>query len=202
MFDIFLLNENLPFTVALAVALFIGIIEIISLLIGGISSAFDGILPEKDIHIDLDGGFSITDYLCIGKIPLLMWIVVFLVSYGLCGIIMQMFLNLNVYLAGFIMLPLSLFPTRYISLFLHKIMPQDFTTAIHSDNFVGMKATIVMGNSYVGHPAQAKFKDRYDQTHYVMVEPEYTIVVFTQGDEVILTSKKTNTLFTAVKYSI
>lgn len=200
MFDLFLLDENLPFTVALAVALFIGIIEVISLLIGGISSAFDGILPEKDIHVDIDGGFSITDFLCIGRIPLLMWLVVFLVSYGLCGILFQSFFHFDTYIAGFIIIPVALFPTRYISLLLHKILPQDFTTALHSDSFIGMKATIVVGTAHKGHPAQAKFKDMYDQTHYVMVEPENDSN-FLQGEELILTAKKNSTVFFAVKFS-
>lgn len=154
MFDIFLLNENLPFTVALAVALFIGIIEIISLLVGGISSAFDGILPEKDIHVDLAGGFSITDYLCIGKIPLLMWIVVFLVSYGLSGVILQMMVHLNVYIAAIVALFISVFPTRYVSIFLHKIMPQDFTTAMHSDDFIGLSGVIIGGKAYKNYAAR------------------------------------------------
>ena len=47
MFELFYLYENMPFTIALCVALLIGIVELFSLLLGGISNAFDGFLPEE-----------------------------------------------------------------------------------------------------------------------------------------------------------
>ncbi len=171
------------------------------MILGGINNAFDGILPDKDIDLSTDiDGFSLTDYLCIGKIPLLMWLVVFLVSYGLSGIILQMIFHLNVYIAGIIVLFVSIIPTRYVSLFLHKIMPQDETTALSHDDFIGYTATIILGKSSKNHPAEASFIDKFNQKHYIMVEPENDDELYFQGDVVIITAKKSNSIFYVSKF--
>ena len=201
MFELFYLYENMPFTIALCVALLIGIVELFSLLLGGISNAFDGFLPDKDISLSTDiDGFSLTDYLCIGKIPLLMWLVVFLVSYGLSGIILQMIFHLNVYIAGIIVLFLSTIPTRYVSLFLHKVIPQDETDALSHNDFIGYSATIILGKSTKDHPAEAAFIDKFNQKHYIMVEPENDDELYFQGDVVIITAKKSNSIFYVSKF--
>lgn len=195
--DMFLDPNNLPFTVALVVALSIGILELISLLLGGITDWFDTIIPEKEIG-DISG-FSVMDYLCIGKIPFLMWLVVFLTSYGLCGLIFQSILNLHVLLAGFIVLFISIFPTRYISLILQKVIPQDETTALYSESFIGSVATIVVGEARKNFPAQAKFKDIHNQTQYVMVVPLLDDEIHVTGEQVILYELLGSNTFKAIK---
>ncbi len=45
MFDLFLHHQNMPFSIAIAVALLIGLVEIVSLLLGGLVS-IDSIIPE------------------------------------------------------------------------------------------------------------------------------------------------------------
>lgn len=184
MFDLFLHHQNMPFSIAIAVALLIGLVEIISLLLGGLVS-IDSIIPEKDIN-----GFSVVDYLCIGKIPLLMWLVVFLLSFGIIGIIFQSIFALNSTVAAIIVLFISAFPVRYISLLLQKIVPKDETTAIYDIDFIGYKAEIVLGTARRNYPAQAKFKDVHNQTHYVMVEPLSDTDEFVTGDTVVLYEKK------------
>ena len=49
MFNLFLLTENIPFTIAIIVALLIGVLELINLLVGGITDAFDTLMPMKDL---------------------------------------------------------------------------------------------------------------------------------------------------------
>ena len=195
--DMFLDPNNLPFTVALIVALSIGILELISLMLGGITDWFDTIIPEKEIG-DISG-FSVMDYLCIGRIPFLMWLVVFLTSYGLCGLIFQSILNLNVFLAGFIVLFISVFPTRYTSLVLQKVIPQDETTALYSESFIGSVATIVVGEARKNFPAQAKFKDIHNQTQYVMVVPLLDDEIHVTGEQVILYELLGSNTFKAIK---
>ena len=195
--DMFLDPNNLPFTVALVVALSIGILELISLLLGGITDWFDAIIPEKEIG-DISG-FSVTDYLCIGRIPFLMWLVVFLTSYGLCGLFFQSLLNLNSLIAGIIILFVSVFPTRYISLILQRIIPKDETTALYSESFVGSVATIVVGEARKNFPAQAKFKDIHNQTQYVMVVPLLDDEIHVTGEQVILYELLESNTFTVIK---
>lgn len=157
MYETLLAANNLPFTIALVVAAMIGIIETISLVFGGIFNSIDMILPDKDFGIV--GDFSVSDYLCIGRIPLLMWLIIFLTSCGLGGTIIQHIFALNLWLIGPLMILVAVFPTRYISIFMHKIMPQDETTAINVADLVGMSAVIVIGTATPGNPTQAKVID-------------------------------------------
>ena len=69
-----------------------------------------------------------------------------------------------------------------------RIIPKDETTAIHSEDLIGRTAQIILGDAKPNSPAQAKVKDQFGQTHYVLVEPELDIV-FQQGQEVILTQR-------------
>ena len=195
--NMFLDPNNLPFTVALVIALGIGILELISLMLGGITDWFDTIIPEKEIG-DISG-FSVMDYLCIGRIPFLMWLVVFLTSYGICGLFFQSLLNLNALIAGIIILFVSVFPTRYASLILQKIIPQDETTALYSESFVGSVATIVVGEARKDFPAQAKFKDIHDQTQYVMVVPLLDDEIHVTGEQVVLYELLENSTFKVIK---
>lgn len=167
MYETLLSPYNMPFTTALVVACSIGIIELLSLLLGGFTDLLDGFLPDKDIS-----GGSFLDFLCIGRIPLLMWLVVYLFSYGIVGTIIQHFLHLNVILVGVVMVFLAVFPTRNISLFIEKIIPKDETTVVSEIDLVGYDVKIVVGKASVGKPAQGKLKDLHGQTHYIMVEPE------------------------------
>lgn len=196
MFDLILDPANLPFIIAITLAIAIGILELISLLVGGLTDWFDAILPDKDFG-DISG-FSVMDYLCIGRIPFLMWLVVFLMSYGICGLILQSLIGLNVLLAGIIVLFIAIFPTRYISLVLQKILPQDETTALYSDSFIGSEAVIVLGIAKVGYPAQAKFTDMHNQTHYVMVEPLNANEEFSVGNTIVL-YEQAGSIFKAIK---
>lgn len=196
MLDILLATQNLPFTIAITVALLIGVIEIFALLVGA-GGLVDGLTADMDVSADIDG-FSFLDYLCIGRIPFLIWLVIFLLSFGAVGIIFQSLFGLSPLIAAIIVLVIAVFPTRVISLFVAKIMPKDETTAINSDDFVGYHATIVLGEARRNHPAQAKFVDEHKQTHYVMVEPLNDEDTLKAGESVALYEKQGN-IFLATK---
>lgn len=196
MLDILLATQNLPFTIAITVALLIGVIEIFALLVGA-GGLVDGLTADMDVSADIDG-FSFLDYLYIGRIPFLIWLVIFLLSFGAVGIIFQSLFGLSPLIAAIIVLVIAVFPTRVISLFVAKIMPKDETTAINSNDFVGYQATIVLGEARRNHPAQAKFVDEHKQTHYVMVEPLNDEDTLKAGESVALYEKQGN-IFLATK---
>ena len=133
MLDILLATQNLPFTIAITVALLIVVIEIFALLVGA-GGLVDGLTADMDVSADIDG-FSFLDYLCIGRIPFLIWLVIFPLSFGAVGIIFQSLFGLSPLIAAIIVLVIAVFPTRVISLFVAKIMPKDETTAINSDDW-------------------------------------------------------------------
>ena len=84
---------------------------------------------------------------------------------------------------------------RFSAMLIARILPQDETTAIYSDELIGRTATIILGDARPQYPAQAKVKDQHGLTHYILVEPEQD-EIFSQGQSVVLT-QKTNVGFQA-----
>lgn len=209
MWQLFTQPENLWFAVALAIMLMLGILEVINLMVGGVSDWLDQLLPESllesspDIDLDASGAFvSFLAWLYVGRVPVLMWLVVFLAVYGVTGLVLQSLWfsfsgqYLSAGLAGLIVLILALPLVRISSQLLYKVLPKDETTAIHSDTLVGLAAEIVLGEARQGYPAQAKLQDQFGQVHYVMVEPDQNEIL-TQGSKVLLVSKQ-GTIFKAI----
>ena len=190
------------------------------------SAALDSMLPEIDADIDLDieaeldlaadyaGGpldadapsvpntpspgplSQILGWLCVGKVPILVLLIVFLTAFGLAGFLVQGIVR------GIVGTPLpavaavapALFAaipaTRAAGLALAKIMPKEQTEAVSQKRFIGKIATIVRGEARKGLPAEAKFSDRHGQTHYVLIEPDNEKETFAQGAEVVIVKQR------------
>ncbi|MCH7394775.1 YqiJ family protein [Acinetobacter dispersus] len=195
--------SNIVFSIALMLCLFIGLLELILLLLGGSSSFLEQFLPDSLTNVDhADVSLEQSDHLLtqllewlyLGKVPLLIWLIIFLTVYALTGLILQdVFYQLTEqYLPAWIIAPACLFLcmplVRYSAALIAKIIPKDETTAIQTDDLIGRTAHIILGDAKPNSPAQAKVKDQFGQTHYVLVEPELDIV-FHQGQQVILTQR-------------
>jgi len=208
MIDFFLLSANTPFVIALALMLAFTAIEIVSASMGmGLSELVDSLLPEFDADIDIDanadiapvGGptdslFKLLAWFRVGEVPVIMLLIVFLTGFGLSGIIVQFVM---VSILGFtvptlIAVPLALvaaIPTvRFCGGLLGKYMPKDETYAVSEDSFIGMIATITLGNAEIGKPAEAKVRDKHGQTHYIRVEPDKQTERFEQGEKGLVVS--------------
>ena len=214
MWELLTRPENIAFSVSLMIMLMLGILEIINLVIGGLSDWLDQFLPESliesptDIGVDGAGAFiSFLAWLYVGRVPVLMWLVVFLAVFGVTGLVLQNiwfgFFNqyLSAWLASIVVLILCLPLVRITALGLSKILPKDETTAIHSDALVGLAAEIIVGDARQGYAAQAKLKDQFGQTHYVMVEPDLDETLL-QGSEILLVSKDGTTFKAILKNRI
>lgn len=201
MIDIFA-NEVFPFTVALMIMLAIALIEGVGLLLGtAVSSIIDNALPELDLDIDVSGAASqgalvkILGWMNVGKVPLLIIFVVFLMIFSIVGYAFQSMIHtiFGSYLPVVIAVILALFitfpVTRMVTNGMKQLIPKDETSALKRENFIGMVATITLGEARKNYPAEAKFKDSFNQTHYVMVEPEEEEAVLYQGDQVILSAE-------------
>ncbi|WP_111859874.1 YqiJ family protein [Acinetobacter sp. CFCC 10889] len=207
MWELFTHASNLFFSVSLCLMLLLGIFECLLLLLGSSSQGFlDQFIPEgvgdsKNLGIDLDTDHNLfvqfLDWLYLGRVPVLVWLIIFLTVYALFGFIMQSlyFAFTQQYLALWIAAPACLFLcmplVRVSAAAIAKILPKDETTAIYSEELIGRTALIILGEAKQNYPAQAKVLDQFGQTHYVLVEPELNII-FSQGQEVILTQKTAN----------
>lgn len=197
-----LAGENLPFTVALTVMLAIAVLEGVTSLLGmGISEMIDSVLPDIEFDIDapdIDDPGVMTRFLGwlrVGEVPLLMLLVIFLTAFGLLGLALQAAASdlfgtpLPAMLAAIIVILPSLPLVRGFGGLLARIMPKDESEAVSSTSFIGRVAVITTGTARSGSPAEAKLKDRYGHTHYVMVEPDAKGEVFESGSEVLLVSR-------------
>ncbi len=204
-------SANIPFIISLGVMVAFTIIEILSTSIGiGISEMVDSMLPEFDadidIDIDADGDLTGVDgsanslanllsWFRIGEVPVVMLLIIFLTSFGISGLTIQyVMISVTGYTlpAGIAAIPafLSAIPAiRGLGGLLGKYMPKDETYVVSEDSFIGMFVLITLGESHAGHPAQAKLKDKFGQTHYLMVEPDNPSDRFGTGEKALVVSK-------------
>jgi hypothetical protein len=204
MWELFTHSSNLLFSVSLCLMLLLGLVESLLLIIGSTSQGFlDQFIPDQllethhpDLEIQAEHGFfvQLLDWLYLGRIPVLVWLIIFLTVYALFGFIVQtIFYHFTAdYFSIWIIAPASLFLcmpiVRLCAAFISKILPQDETTAIYSDELIGRSAQIILGEAKQNYPAQAKVIDQFGQTHYILVEPE-SEQIFLQGQTVILTQR-------------
>lgn len=166
---------------------------------------------DADVGVDGADGLGaptalskLLGWLCVGRVPVLILFVAFLMIFGLVGLFLQSAVHS---VSGFL-LPgwVAAVPTFFVALpcvrvigrGLAYIIPKDETSAVSSATFVGRVATITLGTARRGEPAQAKLHDQHGQAHYVMVEPDIASESFDSGSEVILVSRR-GSLFRAIR---
>ncbi|WP_371187493.1 OB-fold-containig protein [Thalassotalea maritima] len=202
MLDFILSDLNFVYNVALAIVVGLSLLEGLALLIGAsIMSLLDDMV---DLNLDVDadvttGGLtSVLGWLCLHKLPLLVWLVIMLTSFALCGLTYNYIIasSLNIDVLYWLSKPFALlgagFCCHYFGEAIAKIVPKNESSAVSVDGFVGKVATITIGKASKGNAAQAVLQDEFNQKHYVMVEPEQTQHTFPQGTTVVLLHKQAN----------
>lgn len=186
MIDFILATENLIFTAALVVMIGIAFLEGVATLLGfAISGILDTLVPELDV--DSPG----LDWLHIGRVPLLVLLVIFLTAFGLIGWFIQALMDMTVGMTYLTAIPAFLMSAWFVHLtggLIGKIMPEDETEAVSCETFIGREAVITIGNASPGQPAQARLRDKFGMTHYIMVEPDLD-VMFAQGSKVLVVER-------------
>jgi hypothetical protein len=185
---------NLPFSIALALVLLLGTLELVSLALGGAVGIMGGGDADADIDgLEADGLFGqMMQWLHAGQLPLSVLMILFLLAFGGAGLLLQSAIKnmsgtllpalIAVVPAFFIALP----ATRMMGGLLKPIMPRDETEAVSRDSFLGCSAQITTGTARRGAPAEARLRDGFGRSHYVMVEPDRDEEVFPAGARVVL----------------
>lgn len=198
---------NVPFAVALAVVLLLGVVEVIFLLVGGASSLFDSgdiDLPTPVAadgtsgDVDSDAGVvpQIFTWLHVGQIPSMILLIVFLLCFGCSGLMLQVTLNssfgtlLPAGWAALMALGMALPGTRVVGGLLKPILPRDETEAVSHDSFVGCEAQITSGTARPGKPAEARLRDKFGRSHYILIEPDKEGDVFQPGSSVLVLKRR------------
>lgn len=221
MFELFVMPNALPFSIALAVTAGLFLIEIISLLMGATVLGLGGEAPDIDVDADFDlsadididgldadvvGDLSpapsgILTWIGARDVPFLIWLVSFLTLFGLFGLIIQSISMsiLGVPLFTLLAVVIAFFPaiavTRIIANWVALIMPKTETSAMRTRFLGGHRGTITQGTATRGSPAEAKIKDRHGNMHYLRVEPLDDDGVFLQGSDVTLIRKRGDRFF-------
>ncbi len=219
MIDFLLLPQNQVFTFALGLMVAIVTLEFVSLLIGlGLSDVLDQVMPDIDVDVDADidadldtdlsgagGSFAqILSWMNVGRVPVLMLLLIFLSSFGLCGLFAQrlmisstgfalpaVFLSVPAFIA-------AIFSVRVGGKAVARVMPKEETSAVSEKTFIGRTATIVLGTAAKGDAAQAKLEDAFKQTHYILVEPDNATETLPEGADVLIVRQE-GTVFFAIK---
>lgn len=201
--ETFTTSANLPFSIALAVVVGLAILEVLSLLLGGAGLGFDSD-TDLDSDVDIDGVPSqILSWLHFGQMPLTVWLIVFLLSFGAGGLLLQLLLK-NTF-GAMLPSPLSMLPAFLIALpatrlfggMLKKVLPKDESEAVSRESFLGQSAVITVGTARMGAPAEARLRDQFGQNHYVMVEPDDEGESFPAGSHVVLV-KRHDTIYRVI----
>lgn len=188
---------NIVFTVSLGVLALLLVLEFAG---SGLSDVVESMFPDLDGDVpdadDVSMPSQFLGWLRSGRVPLLMVFAVFLGVFGAGGLVLQYAIALlfgaplHAGLAALTMLPLSLPVVRMTSAILARMMPRDETAVISREDLVGRIAVIVTGHARKGFPAQAKLRDEFRTTHYLMVEPDEDDIELRQGEEIALMARR------------
>lgn len=216
MVEFILQSQNLPFMVSLTIMIMIACLEGVTTVIGmGVSNMLETFIPDIDADVDLDHSditatgilSKVFGWFRVGQAPFLIILIIFLTIFGLVGLILQAvcikttgFLLPGLIasaIAFFISLPMIRFFTGIIV----RVMPKDETEAVDEKSLIGRVAVITLGKATKNSPAQAKLKDKFSTTHYVMVEPDIDDEEFVQGDQVLIV-RQTSAGYKAIHNSV
>jgi hypothetical protein len=191
--SLFTATETLPFGIAFALVVAIGLIEGFGMLVSlSPSNLLDQLLPDIDGDTGLD---RVLGWLHIGKVPSLVLLLLFLAGYALFGYALQMVVHglLGSYLpgwgAGVMAVPPAMATVRGLGALIAHIIPRDETSAVSELSLVGRVGTVSGGVARRGLAAQARVRDSHGRTHYLMVEPDLDDEVFQEGAQVLIVRK-------------
>ncbi|WP_294287953.1 YqiJ family protein [uncultured Sphingomonas sp.] len=186
MLDFLGASQNVLFSAAIVLMLLIGIVQAI------------GFAPV-DHGFDADLDSDLLSWLGVGRVPLLVFLVLYLACFGLAGLIGQQLshdwlgalqpLWIAAPAAAVVALPATALAVRAVG----AVIPQDHTTAIPVDDLIGRAATIQVGRATPGSPARARVVDHFGQAHHLMVEPDNPGQTFEEGEAVLLVRREGET---------
>lgn len=202
-----LADYNLPFAIASGLL----VLALLLQLVGLGDFDFGG-----DLDLDLDAadfdaeavevpdaglGGALLTLLGLGRVPLMVWLVVFLLLFTLIGLGVQAFAAdltgspLYAWLAALIAGGASLPATSAVMRPLGRLLPQDETSAVGLGSLVGRRGTVTTGKAARGSPARTRVRDRHGHAHHVMLEPHEDASEIHEGDEVLLVRREGNVFF-------
>ena len=202
-----LAEYNLPFAISFGLMVLALVLQLIGL--GDFEFGGDVDLDVDAPDFDADAaempdagiGGALLTLLGLGRVPLMVWLLVFLLLFTVVGMGIQLFAEdltgspLYPWLAALFSGGASLPATAVMVRPLGRLLPQDETSAVGLGSLVGRRGTVTTGRAERGSPARTRVRDRYGHAHHVMLEPHEDASVIHEGDEVLLVRREGNVFF-------
>jgi Protein of unknown function (DUF1449) len=186
-------DQNLPFGIGFALIVGIALVEGVGMLVSfSPSNLLDDLVPDINGDSGLD---RVLGWLHLGKVPALVILLLFLTGYTVFGYGLQMvslgllghYLPASV--AGLLAVPSGLATVRGLGALIAHIIPRDETSSVSEQTLLGRVGVIVAGAAKRGLAAQARVKDSYGRSHYLMVEPDLDDEILDEGTNVLIVRK-------------
>lgn len=200
-----------PFVAAITLMLAIAVLEGVFTVLGfGFSSILETMIPDMDLP-DMDAGDighhgivgQTLGWIGFGKVPALIGLIVFVTTFGICGILVQrtaetIILNpLPALIASVPALFAAIPFTRWVNAILAAIIPKEVTTAVSTKTFIGRIANVTLGTATNELAAEATVKDEYGTTHNIFVKPLDEKESIASGSVVLLIKQLNENTFAA-----
>ena len=169
--DLLLAPDVRPFTVAAAIMMTLGGIELLTTLVGFSISELLG----KDLAVEADsdsglGGMFL--WINAGRLPLLILIILALGVFSIAGFFLQglahgVGLSVPVSIAALAAAACSIPAIRVTSRGIARIIPRDETYVVNEADFIGHVAEVSIGPLDQGLPGRVRLKDVFGNWHTV-----------------------------------
>jgi hypothetical protein len=200
MIDWFFSDATWFFSLAILIMLGLGFFELIGLMIGASPSGwfddFFGVDIDSGIHTDGIGD-ALLGWLHLGRVPFLVLLVILLSAFGISGLFLQWLLlsffsvSLPALITALPALAVAVWAARVFGGLFARILPKEESSAVSRDSLIGRVAVITSTSpATVGLASEARVKDAYEHTHYVLVEPEAPYERLDGGSEVLLVRRQ------------
>ncbi|OIQ46232.1 MAG: hypothetical protein BM558_00185 [Roseobacter sp. MedPE-SW] len=147
-------------------------------------------LAEGTATVEAPGGVS--NWLGLGKMPMLIWLAVLLLGFGLSGTGLQLglkslfSLTAPAWLAAVPAGAFGLWFARSFGAVFARLLPQIETEALSERSLGRRRGVITQGTAAKGRPAEVRVMDRYGNAHYLRAEPFAKGEEIAQGTEVLV----------------
>lgn len=147
-------------------------------------------LAEGTATVEAPGGVS--NWLGLGKMPMLIWLATLLLGFGLSGIGLQLALMsligsaLSPWLVGAPAGAFGIWFARSFGAVFARLLPQVETEALSERSLGRRRGVVTQGTAAKGRPAEVRVMDRYGNAHYLRAEPFAKGEEITQGTEVLV----------------
>jgi hypothetical protein len=198
-FDFWLADENVMFAAGGLLLVGLALLQV---------SGITDLAPDLDSDADAGGsdfGDGLLSFLGIGRLPLMIWLALFIMLFTLIGFGGQQFAwsltgsLLPATFAGPAAALAALPITAILARPLARIMPKDETTAVTLDSLTGRFAWVEIGTARRGSPARAKVLDIFGHAHFIMVEPDNEDQAFMAGEKLLLVRRERD-VFRAISH--